>query len=340
MNAINICLASDDNYCTHLGVCIISILENNNDKINIHILNNNISRGNIEKLNSLKDKYSRLDLFFYNIHDYFKEFNIDNLINCELNNNEFFKILGISTFSRLFMADILPNEIDKILYLDSDIVVLRDLHEFYNIDLKDNYCAGVIDIMSNISKSYHNPNAQAYINCGVLLISLEKWRKINFSKLSIDMIKNYNNKEFLNDQNIINMISEKHKLIVDPKYNTMAEFFYVNYEKNLKINNYFGSIEEFYSINEMENALENPTIVHFMSQIWDRPWFENKGKTVKNPYNEKYLYYKSISPWKDTALLKDNNNLYFKIIRFLMIHFPSFLLARLYKIKNDCQFKD
>jgi len=54
---LNILLTADNNYGMQLGVCIVSIMENNEnlfDKINIHILNNGIFDSDVNKINSLK----------------------------------------------------------------------------------------------------------------------------------------------------------------------------------------------------------------------------------------------------------------------------------------------
>ena len=62
---LDICMASDDNYAVHLGICIVSIMENNSSNINMHILDNNISEVNLNKLKSLEDKYPNLTIIFY-----------------------------------------------------------------------------------------------------------------------------------------------------------------------------------------------------------------------------------------------------------------------------------
>ena len=54
---------------------------------------------------------------------------------------------NLTSFSyyRLIVADLLPNNWSKCIYLDLDICVCKDLTELFNIDIKDNYIAGVVD---------------------------------------------------------------------------------------------------------------------------------------------------------------------------------------------------
>ena len=339
---MDICMASDDNYAIHMGVCIVSVAKNNSSNINIHILNNNISQNNLNKLKQIETQFQNIKLHFYNINKYFNENNIDDLIKHKLSNNDFYKLLGISAFSRLFLEDILPPNIDKILYLDADTLVLNNLDELFKIDIKNYYIAGVVDVMANITKYFYNGGnkIEVMVNSGVLLINLSKWRKINFSKLAINLINEYEDKNYLHDQNIINIICGGHVLLLNPKFNVMSEFFYVSYEKNLKINKYFGSVDKFYTPKLINNSLKNPTIVHFISQVWDRPWMGKIGlfkHETKNPFNSCYNHYKKSSPWYDVNLQKDKSfseKLYFESIRIIMIYFPAIFLAFMHFVKN------
>ena len=186
---LDICMASDDNYAVHLGICIVSIMENNSSNINMHILDNNISEVNLNKLKSLEDKYPNLTIIFYNTHDFFKEKEAGNIIKKELNGTIFYDRLGISAFSRLFLEDILPNDIERVLYLDSDTIVLGSLDELFDIDFNNHLVLGVVDVMSNVGIYFYQGDDKStpFVNSGSLLINLEKWREIGFANLSVDV---------------------------------------------------------------------------------------------------------------------------------------------------------
>ena len=340
---LDICMASDDYYAVHLGICIVSIAENNSENINMHILNNNISEININKLKGLEKDYTNLKINFYDIHMYFQKHNINDLIKTKLEKNDFYNLLGISAFSRLFLEDILPPDINKVLYLDADTIVLNDLSKLFEIDLGNNYIGGVVDVMANITKSLYQGDKKStpFVNSGVLLINLEKWREIGFANLSIDLINNYPDKNYLHDQNIINIICGDNLILLDPKFNVMSEYFYVDYKKNLKVNSYFGLIDEFNLPDQINDAMNNPTVVHFISHVWNRPWISKIGiinHTPKNPYNKCYDYYKNKSPWKNQKIQENNKKLheklYFESIRLIMMYFPACLIGLLHYIKN------
>ena len=103
-----------------------------------------------------------------------------------------FKPSFISFISSSFKY--LPDNIDRILYLDSDTVVINKLNELYNMNFEDNYFIAA----THIGKAVHKFNEmrlgikqdEPYINTGVLLINLKELRKINIEKDVIDFIEN------------------------------------------------------------------------------------------------------------------------------------------------------
>lgn len=344
---LEICMSSSDYYCTHFGICLTSIMENNKQhEINLHLLSNDISTKNLKRINELEEKYNNLHVYFYDINTYFAENDIVELFDENLKGkNDFYSLLGISTYARIFLPDMLSENIEKLLYLDSDMIVLDDLSELYNTNIDDYYFGACIE--SNIPKYiyYGKSENHPFINAGTLLINLKKWREDNFKESCIEFIKEYPEKNFLNDQNIINIIAHDNIRFLDSKFNVNTRNYYVDYKKILKLHEFFGSVDKFDDEKKMNHTLKNPVIMHFLSQIWGRPWikkvnlFEHESK---NPFYEKYYFYKAMSPWKDEPLEKSNNRLtskiYYEMVRFMMIYFPSYLLILIHyaviKIKN------
>lgn len=112
------------------------------------------------------------------------------------------------SLARLFAPQYVED--DKVLYLDSDCVVLKSIDELFEIDLKDNLFAGVIEP----SKSSSEP----YFNAGVLLLNLKQWREENITEKVMNII----NKKFLRypDQDALNIIGNKRAIQLDCKYNS------------------------------------------------------------------------------------------------------------------------
>ena len=135
---INICLSSDDNFAPYLLTTIISILKNANeeDEIYFYIIDNGISQINKEKLLKLKAiKEFNISFASLNIEDIKK---YTNWINMNKNSP-----YSVSTYSILSIPNLFP-DIDKILYLDCDLIVTKSLKELFDYDI-DNYLAIVAD---------------------------------------------------------------------------------------------------------------------------------------------------------------------------------------------------
>ena len=85
------------------------------------------------------------------------------------------------TYFRLYLHEIFP-ELNKILYLDADVVVMRNIKELFDIDISNLCLAGVEDLMSHeFMKRLDLPLTEKYVNGGVLLMNLDNIREINAS---------------------------------------------------------------------------------------------------------------------------------------------------------------
>lgn len=134
MTTIPIILAADNNYAPYMSVLMISILKNakSNPFIDFYLL----------VPDSFDNKYKKLiqkDCKFYTN----KQINFINMKNAFSNTKQMISHITKQTYYRLIAAEILPEAYDKCIYLDIDTIVNCDISELYNIDLKDNYIAGV-----------------------------------------------------------------------------------------------------------------------------------------------------------------------------------------------------
>lgn len=124
---------------------------------------------------------------------------------------------SIACLVKLYMASLFPEE-DKILWLDTDLIVRDSLEELWNTDISDYYMAGVVDAGIKV---FHTPWLQCdwdqYLNAGVLLLNLAKIRQDDKEKELIEMING--KKMACPEQDCLNYVFENHKLIIDDKWN-------------------------------------------------------------------------------------------------------------------------
>ena len=142
MKYMNICLSCDNNYAQYAGVVIASILLNSNNDyhLNFYILDGNIEQENknkIDKLKEIKDFNLKFVPIDENLFDVYKKIGTHSYI-------------SLSTYYRLKLPSLLP-DVDKVLYLDCDVIVNSDLSKLFENDISDYYAAGVKDIAVNSS---------------------------------------------------------------------------------------------------------------------------------------------------------------------------------------------
>ena len=195
-NIINIGYTVSNKYANCLAVSMASILKNSGDEeFNFYILNADMTDENRRKIEVLKK---------------IKPFNIEYV---QMNNDDFKNMSeGISVVSnyRLKISSLFPN-LDKILFLDSDIIALTSLKELYETPLDDYYIASVVDPGVKLQYEYTINDKEKFpdrrFNTGVMLANLKKWSEDNMEeKLFEGMLWYSSVYQTWPDQNVLNMV--------------------------------------------------------------------------------------------------------------------------------------
>lgn len=284
---MNIIYASNDIYAKHLGISMLSLLENNQDikKIVIYILDQHISLENKNKLQSIIEKYNR-ELIYIDISEFEK------LIPFDFNTSGYNPI----TLSRLFLCNYLPKPMDRILYLDCDTIISGSIAELETIPFKGNYVAAVPELYMPVEKKALIGHAQneTYYNAGVLLVNMDLWRE---NKIEIEFVEYYrlmNGQLLYNDQDIINHCCKGKIKKLSHKYNLSTNLFYFHRFFVKKLQPAYDTSSSI----KYNEILKHPSIIHYMGD--ERPWI--KGNY--NKYRNFYCKYKEMSPWKEEPLIE------------------------------------
>ena len=138
---------------------------------------------------------------------------------------EFFKDKYSETFlnaynTRFFAPELFP-DLDKILYLDSDILVFKDLSALYEQDIQNVYAGVVSDYPTSVTRRKDVLGLKTYFNAGVMVLNLKKMRQ---DKILEKLIQNYvfldkENKLFWADQDVLNYTFKDHVKFLSEKYN-------------------------------------------------------------------------------------------------------------------------
>ncbi len=177
---IPIFFAVDDGYCPFLAVAIQSLIDNASAENTylIKILNTDISEENKRKIG----KYERenVDIEFVDLNYYIQK------VKDKLYTRDYY---SKTTYFRLFLPNLYP-QYDKVLYLDSDIVILDDIAKLYNTDMGDNLVAAAPDdviqtmpvFQDYVEKVVGVADFRRYFNAGILLMNLHELRRFKFQE--------------------------------------------------------------------------------------------------------------------------------------------------------------
>lgn len=250
----SIAFAVNDKYVEHLIVAIYSILVNNKKlSINFYVLSTDISLTSKQKLNRIADKFNDAVIDFIN-PDTSKINDLQLVI----------EHISIETYYRYLLPNVLPS-LDRILYLDADILVTSDLSGLWNTPLTDHYCAGVEDPyieLIDYKKEIGFSETDLYINAGVILMNLQKMRRDDIAQKLITGTQL--NKEIkFQDQDILNITLKNQISTVDSIYNFTAR----------------------HAVNEPEKH-DQAAIIHFTGP--DKPW----AGDLDLPFHALYRVYK------------------------------------------------
>lgn len=234
---IPIVFAINDKYVKQLTTTITSILENsnNNNTYEFHIMNYDISEVNKNIIISYVSKYKNSRINFIDMNSILANLNLEQFMSRRDN----YKYISIETYFRFFIPEIFKNY-DKVIYLDADLIVLRDIADLFAEKIDEYYCAAVVDkFMENSLKSDANKTSQykhlsyrqyfktilnkkndLYFNAGVLLLNVKKLIEDNISDKLWNFVKEKSPLEF-QDQDALNSICEEKVKYIDIKWNIL-----------------------------------------------------------------------------------------------------------------------
>lgn len=222
LEAIHIVTVTNNAYAEPLAVMLNSLLENKVSKnpIEIYVIASELSPRNKTLLAKTVGKFN-FRLNFISIDPtIYKDFKI-------------FYYLTKETYYRISIPDLLNEKIQKVIYLDGDIIVKTDITKLWNINI-DNYFLGAVEdfgIRDSRNIYLSMPRRSKYFNAGVLLINLKKWREERVKDETIEFIKTNASRIKYCDQDALNAILHDKWLPLDREWNFMPHLTYPDLKK-------------------------------------------------------------------------------------------------------------
>ncbi|KPU45189.1 general stress protein A [Oxobacter pfennigii] len=266
---MNILVTLNSNYIKPLKIMLKSLFINNQEEsFSIYLIHSSIKDEELDDLNS----YIRLhgsQLIVITIDDsYFENAPVVLHYTKEM-------------YYRLLAFKFLPQNLDKILYLDPDILVINPIRDLYYMDIKGFlYAAAYHDVISikEINRLRLNPyEIDAYYNSGVLLMNLELQRQLVDEQSIYKFAEKNKSKLIMPDQDILNALySKKIKSLDEKLYNYDARYYtYYKIRSN--------------RVWDMDHVIRNTVILHFCGK--KKPWKRNySGK-----FHSLYKHYEKLA---------------------------------------------
>lgn len=289
-----VCYASSDLFAEPAGISIVSLLENVKDNTitEIFLLDYGLSEESIARFREIENSYGvKITLI-----------RSKEIIESERDNLGLSDFSGsMATYSRAFIDLIIPEYVDKLLYIDADTIVCDDVSDVFNIELNECVMAGIVGINQYAplltNKVWINPELQlinhnsTYFACGVVLYSLNNWRKSDCRRMICSACSKISEYPYADQTLINNAIPEKLIYRLPAKYNSWLHELPACCAREELLRG--GKLSE----PEIIDAISNPVIHHYKGEYY-RPWYYESLSRA----NDVFLKYKSISPWKDVPL--------------------------------------
>ena len=251
---VSIVINIDNNYIQPTTVMLASLFVNNEHLgFDIYIIHNGLLPHNADLLKAQISRYGHQVTFIWADDQPFKNVRIPAHIT-------------MATFLRLILSSLLPTTLEKILYLDTDMIIRQTIDDLWHSDLSGYSHAAVEDtyistyISTETKEKLGMQIESRYFNAGLLLINLSFWRKYDVWGRSFAFIMSSLDKIAFGDQDILNYVLENQSYFLPYDWNAQREFFSeTNNAQSLKI-----------PFNDYQRIKTQPKIVHFTGP--DKPW--------------------------------------------------------------------
>ena len=225
-SVVHIVYAADDKFAEILGVSLVSLYENNQDmeKIIVYILDSGIVEEKKQKLLAICRNYRRNPVIFIQGENVSERLSI----NVSIDRG------SLSQYARLFVSSVLPADLDRVLYLDCDVIINRSIYELWNLDLQEKTIGALMDAFSG----YYRANIgldenDIMFNSGVMLIDLQKWREQKIEEELLKFIIFKHGKIQQGDQGVLNAVLSHNVYCFEPKMNSVTIFYDFTYKEIL-----------------------------------------------------------------------------------------------------------
>lgn len=299
-SSLHISYGIDRNFLYGCGISIASLLKTNSDiSFSFHVFTDYFDDEQSRLFKALAEQY-KTSIKIY-------------LVDCEqLKSLPSTKNWSYATYFRFIIADYFSNQLERMIYMDADIMCQGSLKPLLDIQFEHNQVAAVVPERDSVwwqkrADALGIPSiASGYFNAGFLILNLVNWSKFDISTKAMELLSQDSVKAKLSylDQDILNMLLTGKVIYLDGKYNTQ---YSINYELQK---------------GKKENPITPDTVlVHYIGPT--KPWHE----WATYPTAQSFVDAKNASPWKDIPLLKAKSSNHLRYCAKHLRHQKKYLLS-------------
>ncbi|KAE8660096.1 putative galacturonosyltransferase-like 4 [Hibiscus syriacus] len=183
---IHIAMTLDENYLRGTMAAVLSMLQHSTcpENLYFHFL---CTHSHVELVSSIQSTFPYLNFKIYRFDS--------NRVRGKISRSIRHALDQPLNYARIYLADILPADVTRVLYLDSDLVVFDDVKKLWDVDMEDKvlaapeYCQANFTVYFNhafwsdqkLSKTFQGRNP-CYFNTGVMVVDVDKWRRGWYTK--------------------------------------------------------------------------------------------------------------------------------------------------------------
>jgi len=274
MEAIEIVTAIDEAFVRQLAVALASISTNCSEPCRVRVLHDGVSTAARERVQG-----SRRD------HVEVEWIDARPVVDAH--------VLPVGnprpTFFRLFLAELLPDDRERVVYLDADVIVRRSLRALWETALDGAAIGAVRDayrpwMVRNDTFNWRDagvaPDAP-FFNSGVMLVDLDQWRRRDVRAHALALLSEHSR---MFDQCALNIVHEHEWTALEPVWNVQS--YHLFGDQCLA----FATEGR----DRLDAAVRDPAVVHFTGGSFNRPWQAPCG----NPFRDEWLAYLDQTPWR------------------------------------------
>lgn len=304
--------ACDNNYVEQTIISIVSMLEHTKNLGKIWIVSDGISTGNQNKIKNI--------ILVHHVNIEFLD--IDAVLQGVLIKDEVHHPRTV--YAKLFLEKIIKE--DRLLYLDSDTVINDNLDYLWERNMEKELVAGVqMPYSDEVKRSMNINEGSPYLCDGIIMLNLKLWRTYSIGEQCKAYIEQCQGCPPMMSEGTLNYVCQHLIGVLHPRYNLMPSMLLYSSDQIKQLFN----VGVYYNNMVLMEARKFPVIIHFIKELYNRPWLE----PCDHPF--KYLYRNERKKiFGDMPYRVEKLELKTRCTRMLKSILPFGLFVELYHLKH------